>query len=361
MSSSSEAHAASDAEARGARFDAVVFVGRFQPFHNGHLALLNDALGAGREVVVVLGSACQARSPKNPFTWNERARMIELAAAPADRHRIRFVPVRDYYDNSKWLAAVKAGVATAVPSAASIAVIGHFKDATSYYLDLFQGWQLLSVERQGGVDATHLRRALFSGATAAAALNAVQEHMPVGALDYLRAWIELPFHKTLTEEWQAIKRYRDAWSGAPYEPVFVTVDSVVFCENHVLLVRRGQMPGAGLWALPGGFVEKNERLLQSAMRELQEETGLGLLPSTLEQSFREAKVFDHPQRSLRGRTITHAHLFDLGKTGRLPAVSGADDASEAHWVPIAKLHTLEEQFFEDHFVILNHFLEARGR
>ena len=93
--------------------------------------------------------------------------------------------------------------------------------------------------------------------------------------------------------------------------------------------------------------------------ELREETGIGLLQVTLEDAFRAAKVFDHPQRSLRGRTITHAHFFDLGR--HTPEVQAADDAAEAKWVPIGQLAAMESELFEDHFAILDHFFELSAK
>ena len=71
----------------------AVLIGRFQPFHLGHLALLQQALQAAAQVVVVLGSAYQARSPKNPFTWPERKTLILGSLPAADAARVRCVPV----------------------------------------------------------------------------------------------------------------------------------------------------------------------------------------------------------------------------------------------------------------------------
>jgi bifunctional NMN adenylyltransferase/nudix hydrolase len=75
------------------RVHTAVLIGRFQPLHNGHMALLQAALARSDQVVVVLGSAWQAPNPKNPFSWQERAQMLREALPPADAARLRCVPV----------------------------------------------------------------------------------------------------------------------------------------------------------------------------------------------------------------------------------------------------------------------------
>ena len=103
--------------------DVAVYVGRFQPFHAGHLALLQQALALAGRCVVVIGSAHQARTPKNPFTWRERAEMIRLALPEAERERVDFVPVRDYYDEARWVRAVRAQVGALCGGSAKVALI----------------------------------------------------------------------------------------------------------------------------------------------------------------------------------------------------------------------------------------------
>jgi bifunctional NMN adenylyltransferase/nudix hydrolase len=186
-------------------------------------------------------------------------------------------------------------------------------------------------------------------------LAALVDQAPASTLEFLRAWAELPDFASLVEEWRMLRRYRESWSQAPYPPVFVTVDAVVRCAGHILLVRRGQAPGKGLRAVPGGFVEQRETLYQSAVRELREETGFGLLEMSLRQALKAVVVFDHPDRSQRGRTITHAHFFDLGDI-ELPEVHAGDDAAEVEWVATADLSSLEDCFLDDHFHMLDHFL-----
>ena len=75
--------------------DLAVVIGRFQLLHNAQLSLIRQALSLAPRCVVVIGSAFHSRSPRNPFTWEERADMVRLALPEADRGRVSFVPMRD--------------------------------------------------------------------------------------------------------------------------------------------------------------------------------------------------------------------------------------------------------------------------
>lgn len=334
------------------RFDVAVLIGRFQPFHNGHRALLAQALAMAPRVLVVIGSARKARNAKNPFTWEERAAMIACTLDESAAARVGFIPVRDYYDDKRWCDAVEKAVhARCEESQRRIALLGFHKDASSHYLNRFPGWTLVPAPQYGDIDATAIRRIYFEGEDAAATQALLSGLVPAPVAHYLKGWACLPQYGRMRGEHLAVEESRKVWGSGP----FVTVDAVVTAAGHVLLVRRGRAPGQGLWALPGGFLDGRERVLQGAIRELREETGLALLDPLLESSLKGVAVFDHPDRSVRGRTITHAHWFDLGDC-RLPEVAGADDAAEARWLPLAELAGMEEEIFEDHFNILDHFL-----
>ena len=156
----------------------------------------------------------------------------------------------------------------------------------------------------------------------------------------------------LVREYDFIKQYKSAWEAAPYAPTFVTVDAVVVQSGHVLLVRRRAEPGRGLYAIPGGFLDPGERIDDAVFRELREETKIKVPEPVLRGSVRAKEVFDAPNRSLRGRTITHAYLIEL-QPGALPKVKGSDDAEKAKWVPISVFERMENQMFEDHYHIIN--------
>lgn len=343
----------------------AVLIGRFQPLHLGHLAMVEQALDLAKQVVVVIGSAWQARNPKNPFTWQERAALLRESLPAADQARLHLVPLRDFYDEPCWVAAVQQAVQAQVPAGARVALIGHFKDASSNYLARFPGWQLISLPRLGQFDATPLRDTLFGAQTPAELEHALQQlaaDLPASTLNFLRSFVQTPPFARLQKEWKMLTDYKKAWEAAPYPPVFVTVDALLQCRVHgqeqVLLIRRAQAPGQGLWALPGGFLEPRDSLWQSCLRELSEETCASLDEAQLQAGLQSVQVFDHPDRSLRGRTITHVHHIDLGELAQLPAVQGADDAALARWLPVSELPAMESEFFEDHFQILSQLLPA---
>lgn len=348
-------------------FDYLVFIGRFEPFHNGHAAVLRLALGRARKVVVLVGSADTPRTIRNPWTVAERAVMIE-AAFPQQRERLVIRGLRDHlYNEAQWIACVQRLVADAIaddpgcPQAPRIGLIGKDKDASSYYLREFPQWSLVDVQHTESLSATELRRYLFEA-------NHIDSH---GGLMLIRASVPGPVYEMLdafrrsspafaqlVAEYQFIAQYRAAWERAPYAPTFVTTDAVLVHSGHVLLVRRRAEPGKGLWALPGGFVGQHETLLDSCLRELREETRLKLPLPVLKGSLKRVQVFDHPERSLRGRTITHAFHFDIA-SGELPAVRGGDDADKARWIALGEALEMGPQLFEDHLHILEFFV-GRG-
>ncbi|MGQ5522008.1 bifunctional nicotinamide-nucleotide adenylyltransferase/Nudix hydroxylase [Chitinimonas sp. PSY-7] len=332
-------------------FDALVYIGRFQPFHNSHLALLRQALAQAPKVVLVLGSAFSPRSTRNPFNVEERRQLI-VASLGADADRVCFVPIRDYYDGERWSAAVLKAVTAALPAGARMGLFGHYKDDSSAYLEDFPTWPLVHTANVGGLNAADLRRQWFDSA---GAVSAMSQHLPKPVCDFLQTFAQSEAFAELLAEYRYLADYRKTWSVAPYPPVFVTADAVVRCCEHVLLIQRGGMPGRGCWALPGGFLDQRERLADASIRELREETKLAVPEATLRAALCDRALFDHPDRSVRGRTLTQAFYYQLPLSA-LTAIEAADDAKAARWVPISALAAMESQMFEDHFMILDRFI-----
>ena len=330
--------------------DVALVIGRFQPFHHGHVGLVAHALEVGRRALVVVGSAGAPRSVKNPFTADERIAMIRESFGPKQRQRLSFATVRDYYDEARWANAVTAAVAA--EGAATVALVGFRKDDSSAYLSLFPQWREHSLPRQAPIDGTALRQVYLSGEEGGLPAELV-DSVPEPVASFLDAFKRGPEIERLRREFVVLERDRAQYGSGP----FVTVDAVVTRGERILLVQRGRAPGEGLWALPGGFLEGAERLLKGAMRELQEETRVDCTEAELRAALRAVAVFDHPQRSQRGRTITHAHHFALtpGESPP-PRVEGADDARAARWFDVAAVPQMLGQLFDDHFHVIDHFL-----
>ncbi len=352
---------------RSDNIDYLVFIGRFEPFHNGHQAVALLALQRAHKVIFLIGSAHAPRTVKNPWSVSERAVMIQ-AALPAHAERLIIKPLRDHlYNESQWITEVQRQVADAIradgndPSLCRTALIGKDKDASSYYLKEFPQWDLIDVHHTETLSATELRQYLFEAdqIDSHGALLLIRANVPQPVFEMLDAFRKnAPAFKQLVAEYKFIESYRAAWKQAPYAPTFVTTDAVVVYAGHVLLVRRRAEPGKGLWALPGGFLQQSESILDGCIRELREETRLKIPVPVLKGSIKNQHVFDHPDRSQRGRTITHAFHFDF-PAGELPEVRGSDDADKARWLPVSEALDSGAQLFEDHWHILEYFL-GRG-
>lgn len=331
------------------RVDLAVVIGRFQPFHLGHLALVEHALSLAPQALLIVGSAGGPRQAKNPFSSAERVEAIQSSLSPEQRERVSFATVRDYYDEARWAGAVRAAVARV--TSGRVALVGYYKDDSSSYLSIFPDWQEHALPRQAPIDGTALRRIYYEGPGVAPELARA---VPPAVARFLEGFRSRPEFQALREELAALDESRAKYGAGP----FVTLDALVTHGRRILLVQRGRAPGKGQWALPGGFLDGSERLLTGALRELREETGIGCGDAELRAALRSSAVFDHPQRSQRGRTITHAYHFALDGDGPPPSVQGADDADAARWWPQEVLPRMTEQLFEDHYQIIDHFLRV---
>lgn len=340
-------------------FDLLVFIGRFQPFHNSHYRVVDQALAHSSHVLILVGSANISRSPKNPFTAIERKVMIQSCFKDRqDRVQVKFL--KDFSNDELWLSNVQDQVNDTVkaifPDTAHprIGIIGHSKDESSYYLHAFPQWPLLEVPNFQNRSATEIRSLLLDSSGKGTDM-VLQSALPEPVFHFVQEFQRLPQYQHLVEEYQFIQKYRQQFRDCPYTPVFLTVDAVVVHSGHILLVERKASPGKGLLALPGGFLNPEERLFDSVVRELREETRLKIPAPVLKGSLVAQQVFDDPGRSQRGRTVTHAFYFRF-PVGELPKVKGGDDAKSARWIPLSQFYALDGEMFEDHWHIVTHFI-----
>jgi bifunctional NMN adenylyltransferase/nudix hydrolase len=323
--------------------DSALLIGSFEPLHLGHLAALAAALDAAGRALVLIGSAGASRSVRHPWSVGEREEMLRASLGAPAGQRVTIAPLRDrLYDDASWHEAVREAVARNVAASRRIGLV------TDEWSGAFPDWEPIPVEHLAVASASELRERYLAG-------QALEPDVPPGARAVLARLCAEPGFAGLEAEYRAVQAHRKAWSVAPYPVILVTVDAVVVHSGHLLLIRRGRQPGEGQWALPGGFLDPHETLLAGCLRELKEETGIRVPDAELLARLRDQHVFDAPDRSVRGRTVTHAFYFEL-PPGPLPAVQGGDDAERAQWVPLARFLDMEEQVFEDHYHIVRLFV-----
>jgi bifunctional NMN adenylyltransferase/nudix hydrolase len=342
------------------KYDFAVVIGRFQPFHSAHQDLIQYSLTLAEKVIVVLGSARSASDVKNPFTPAMREEMIR-ACFPIENKRLIFRAVRDYpYNDHVWTTEVQNVVneETEDETGAKVAIVGFFKDRSSYYLNLFPQWSFEEFycknREKLKINATEIREKYFAGD------ESWKVEVPAQIATQLEIFKQTEDFQILHKESAYIKQYKEdtKFVGVPYKPVFVTTDAVVVQSGHILVIRRGHQPGKGLLALPGGFLQPELTLEDNAIKELKEETNIKIPAQVLRGSIKSSRPFDYPERSARGRTVTFAYFIELEPSLKdgLPKVKGGDDAAKAFWLPLSALGENEDKFFEDHLSIIRTML-----
>ncbi|MCD8052859.1 MAG: NUDIX hydrolase [Lachnospiraceae bacterium] len=143
--------------------------------------------------------------------------------------------------------------------------------------------------------------------------------------------MELRDKNGLTEQ-----EFLAAYNPKDYDRPSLTADIAVFSlsevETRLLLIRRGNHPFLGKWALPGGFVEKGESADEAAARELKEETGL------LNTELMPAGLFSKPGRDPRAWVVSQAFAI-IVSADQISSAHAGDDAASLCWFRIVTERT----------------------
>jgi bifunctional NMN adenylyltransferase/nudix hydrolase len=301
-----------------------IFIGRFQPVHHGHVHALGVAASQVEKLYILVGSANQCRSIKNPWTFSERANMIRAKMHANRIQNFEIIPLNDYrYSDTQWMSDVRATIEHY--SMGSPILFGHMKDGNNY-LRWFPELKFKDIESQYTINATAVRQEMFENA---------DSDMP----------------ETVRGDYAFYQKEKQTFANYPFPETlnFNCSDAILECQGHILLIQRKFSPGRGAWALPGGFRNQRETFLDCAIRELIEETNVRVPEKVLRGSIVKTELFDDPSRSFGIPRNTMAVYMRISPNpdGSLPRANGADDAALCKWVPLTDaLNNIE--MYDDH-------------
>ena len=306
-----------------------IFIGRFQPVHQGHIHAIGVAASQVQKLYILVGSANQCRSIKNPWTYDERKQMLALKLHAERITNYEIIPLNDYrYSDTQWMSDVRATIEhfnMGVPT-----LFGHMKEGNDY-LKWFPELKFKSIEAQYTINATQIREQMF------------RDNDPL-----------MP--ETVRGDYAFYQKEKQLFKDYPFPETlnFNCSDAILECQGHVLLIQRKFSPGRGAWALPGGFRNQRETFLDCAIRELMEETNVRVPEKVLRGSIVKTELFDNPRRSFGIPRNTMAVYMRISPNPdySLPRANGADDAALCKWVPLTDaLNNIE--MYDDHKDIIS--------
>ena len=335
----------------------AVYIGRFQPFHLGHVHVINEALQDSQNLVIFIGSANESRTVKNPFTYEERASVIKDWIKENNLvERVSILPVMDEPTDEGWIEYLINSIRIFTNNSNSTVIVGHDKDASSWYLKAFPHYGVQFVSNFEGINATDIREGYFKNEPVSHFNGKLPEAMKL-FLSRFRLYDTHAYREVcdLANPLVKVETPKD------YPRIDHTADCIVlgtyedYDTPYILLIKRKNDPGKGEWALPGGFVEVGETIMESAYRELEEETGISR--ESLAKDVPEGLTFDYPDRDPRGRIITTAYVLECDGYIDYLSYEAKDDAEEVQWFPLSSSVLGALPLFLDHQYIIEKCLE----
>jgi nicotinamide-nucleotide adenylyltransferase len=315
-----------------------VFIGRFQPFHNGHASVLKamDSAQDIEEILVGIGSYqydFQHKKPEqwideNPFTGPERDYMLSLALSKISK-RSAVIPIPDIHDFPRWVSYVEELTPKFEVVYSGNTIVRELFEKKGYEVRLINS---------NSVSATTIRGMMARGE------SSWKKLVPKNIADYISSISGDERVRNLYEKRKVMRN--------PIPVVDAIIDySDAFSKKGIILVNRKNPPLG--WALPGGYIEYGESAEEACIREVYEETGLEIKIDTL------WKILSDPKRDPRQHNISICYLATAHKNSyNLPRAG--DDAKG---IRVVELYNELPKFLKnnniafDHAKILNEYRE----
>lgn len=342
------------------KYDLLVLIGRFQPLHNGHLEIIKDAISKTKNLLIIVGSAGEPSTVKNPWSYDVRYQILnDVVMRLMDKDQFLFIRKnRDYLDDNDWISSTKKiiketqltisgytgyGVGT---KDIKTGIIGCDKDHSTWYLKAFPDYELELIEQHSDIDATSIRKHLFN-----------HNEIPSDKVPYNPLYLDLPNLDMLRKEffyYQDYQKKNPPVDDQGYMLPKLTADNIILRNGKILLVERKNCPGEGKLALPGGFVDPGETFKQAADRELLEEVGL--------KAPNHADIYfpaDKPGRSLRGNIISMVYCYYKMAIDLTSLKVQETEVKRFVWMDLLDIvndpYYMSRMFFDDHWHLIEKY------
>jgi len=329
----------------------ALVIGRFQPLHNGHLAIIDEARKQADKTLVLIGSSRQLPDFRNPFSYEERLNLLEECLPMGEDLSIYGLP--DEPTDDEWIQEVVARVNQFEEDPTEVAIFCGKKDEEFYRKSFL--YPVVTPDTEISCSATVVRTAWYENT-----LWTVEGFIPVTTKEFLenhkdhdRLSVE---YSTTTESAQQKKE------GHPFaNPVEVVSFAVIVKNNKVLLGKRGGPRGDGQWGLPGGFMNHDETTLDACMRETHEEMGFDLRELIVSNNAQcLAQAVEENQDNLGARNVGINYLFVVKPECELEVKVDQVETTSYSWVPLKEI--LEDTFllFYNHNLVVKRLVSKIG-
>lgn len=247
------------------------YMGRFQPFHNGHLDAIDQMIADGMtDITLGIGSMQESRTKNNPFTIEERIEMISASLNDRDAN-FTFFPVPDFNNDDAWINYIKKNVPVTFKYAYSN------NPNTLNCMKKIYGVEIKTLEERVDINATKIRYEIQTGEAS------WKNYVPQKVAKYL-------------ENINAQNILKEIFS----ENEWITADAIINYNGGIVFIERVHPPYG--FALPGGRKEKYESIEEAVIREAKEETNLDLVNLEL------LGVYSKPGRDPRGPVTSIVYI-----------------------------------------------------
>lgn len=357
----------------------TIIVMRGQVLTTGHCKLIMSAIKEGEETLIVLGSHNSPRTVQNPFTCEEREKMIRSwLRTMVIEDTVKFLYLEDYQHDDDWVNELGKLLFRNKPDnyvrVEDRALFTSSKDNDG---ELRNSWakglaKVVNVVpsislSSKTINASDARNYLLSQnpdyESKYKALNKLYKdgiiQLSVSAL-ILEWFDENNYGKDLYDEYHECINYEGKYGKGS---AHLTSDSLIVVKKEhktefgtivypeYMLIKRGGKVGKNLLAMAGGFVDNNECFEDAAIRELKEETGLTLSRHNITQRV----IADSPNRDPRGRIISIVHIFEV-HAWDLKNLKAGDDASEIVFKTFNNIK--KHELFSDHYDTIKMYHET---